>query len=274
MTAPSVWQKHALQWQRLGPPLRPSAEDLLALRQVVAQWVERKEGRHLLAALLGVTLEVAHSPWPSGTRLVAVDQSDAMIRAVWPGREVAHCFAVCADWRRLPLKDGACDIVVGDGCFNVLAYPDGYGALLEALCRALGADGRLVVRFFIRPDRAEPAEAVLADLEGGRIAGFHAFKLRLAMALHGNLAEGVCVGDVWRTWNGAIASPDRLADRLGWPREIVATIDAYRDSPTRYTFPTMAEARAALAPRFRETACRVPRYELGERCPTFVLAPI
>jgi len=41
----------------------------------------------------------------------------------------------------------------------------------------------------------------------------------------------------------------------------------------RYTFPTLAEARAALRDDFSEIACGLPGYELGERCPTFVLAP-
>jgi hypothetical protein len=114
---------------------------------------------------------------------------------------------------------------------------------------------------------------VFADLTAGRIGSFHVFKWRLAMAVHGDAGDGVSLATIWCHWHDAIEAPALLADRLGWPREVVATIDAYGDSPTRYTFPTRAQIQTAFTPYFREAGSHVPRYELGERCPCVIFAP-
>jgi hypothetical protein len=69
--------------------------------------------------------------------------------------------------------------------------------------------------------------------------------------------------------------PDRaaLAGRTGWPRDVIDAIDVYRDSRVVYSFPTEAEAIAALADHLAPVARHVPAYELGDRCPTIVLQP-
>jgi SAM-dependent methyltransferase len=152
----AIWQRNARQWSRIGPPLRPSADDLVALSGVLAAWQAARPGRALEAALLGVTPEIAGAPWPQGTRLVALDHSVAMIRTVWAGAAArpAAAFAVCADWRRLPISAGRFDVMAGDGAFNVLGSYADYDAVLGALRAALDPAGRLVLRFFMRPDRA------------------------------------------------------------------------------------------------------------------------
>jgi len=265
-----VWARHARQWARVGPPLRPSADDEVLLSRVVETWPRNRAHTVLL---LGVTPEVAHAPWPSRTRLVAIDHSFAMIKAIWAGAATNPAFAVCADWRSLPVAKGACDLIVGDGSLNVFARGAEHHALARALREAIAPDGRLVLRLFVRPDRAEPVETVIADLVAGRIRSFHAFKWRLAMAVHGDHGDGVRLADIWRAWHDAVPDPAALADRLGWSRDVVGTIDAYRDSPTRYTFPTHAEIAAALAPLFKEIERLVPPYEIGDRCPSFIFAP-
>ena len=53
---------------------------------------------------------------------------------------------------------------------------------------------------------------------------------------------------------------------------MVNTIHNYREVATRYSFPTLAEARA-LAGDFEIVATHVPAYELGERCPTLIMRP-
>jgi hypothetical protein len=83
----------------------------------------------------------------------------------------------------------------------------------------------------------------------------------------------VCVGDVWRAWERRRLDAADVAGRLGWSVESVRTLEAYRGVATRYSFPTLAEARASVARWFVERACHVPDYELGDRCPTLVLAP-
>lgn len=266
------WDAHARQWRWIGPPLRPAAEDVRIAEDALGRWHEETGRADPRALLLGVTPEIVAMGWPAGTRLTAVDHAYAMIRSVWAGAPLGYP-AICATWQRLPLAGGSHDAVLGDGCFTCLVGRRAFEAAIAAVRDVLRADGIFVMRFFTRPDRAEAPARVVDDLRAGRIGSFHAFKWRLAMALHGGLDEGVRLADVWEAWRDAVPDPAALAARLGWPLPALLTIDAYRGVQSRYTFPTLAETRALLAACFSERACHVPRYELGERCPTLVLRP-
>lgn len=269
---PDHWNKHAQQWQWIASPLRPAPADIQLLGAELRRWYAAHPVPSPQAVLLGVTPEIALMDWPPGTRLVAIDHNAAMIRSVWPGAQAGHA-ALCAEWSDPPLPPASQHIVVGDGCFCTLATRDEYGATVRAVRRILHGDGILLIRFFIRPDVAEPVGRVFDDLLNARIGNFHAFKWRLAMALHGSLDQGVKLADIWDAWHAAVAEPADLALRLNWPLPAVLTIDAYRRVATRYTFPTLAEARAAFIDAFEETACWFPDYELGERCPTLAFRP-
>jgi hypothetical protein len=269
---PNHWSKHAQQWQWIASPLRPAAEDIQMLESALADWHAANPLPSLQALLLGVTPEITLMRWPHGTRLVAVDHTQAMIRDVWPGGRRGFT-ALCAEWTDPPLPPGSQDVIVGDGCFSLLVTRDEYRATVQAMRRVIRAHGLFLMRFFIRPDVPETVAGVVADLWHGRIGNFHVFKWRLAMALHGRLDEGVRLADIWDAWHAAVADPVQLASRLGWPLRAVQTIDAYRDVQTRYTFPTLAEARAVMAEAFEEFACWFPGYELGERCPTLAFRP-
>lgn len=271
-TLPDHWSKHAQQWQWIGSPLRPAPEDIELLERELLRWHAAYPLPSPQAMLLGVTPEIILMRWPPGTRLVAVDHSEAMIREVWPGGQLGHT-ALCAEWSDPPLPPASQDIIVGDGCFSVLVSRDEYRATVRAMRRVIREHGLFLMRFFIRPDVREPVAGVIDDLLQGCIGNFHVFKWRLAMALHGSLDEGVRLADIWNAWHAAVPEPAQLASRQRWPLRAVLTIDAYRGVQTRYTFPTLAEARAALAEAFEEIACCVPGYELGERCPTLAFRP-
>jgi SAM-dependent methyltransferase len=271
-SAEGPWSAHAAQWHLVGAPLRPSVEDVAIVAEHAAHLARARDDRAIRALILGVTPELATLPWPAETSLVGVDRSAAMIEAVWPRAGLPRSASVVrADWRELPLDAASCDIVVGDGVFAMLAHPDGGRVLAAQVHRVLAPGGRFVTRAFVAPERAESVEAVAADLRAGRIGSFHALKWRLAMALQPSPERGVRVADVWTAWREICPNGEALADDLGWDRAVVATIDAYRDGDGVYAFPTLAELRRILAERFVELECRVPRYELGARCPTLVL---
>lgn len=249
--------------------MRPAAEDVHAAESAVALWREGRKRPVPDALLLGVTPEIASMRWPAGTRLVAVDHSWAMIRGVWPGLPLGFP-AACAEWQALPLADGSRDAILGDGSFSALSSGRLYPAVVKAMRRVIRDDGVLSLRFYVRPDRPETPGNVIDDLHRGRIGSFHVFKWRLAMALHRDLDAGVHLAKVWEVWHEGVHDPAALARSTGWPPEIISTIDAYRDVAAGYTFPTLAEARTALAGAFDEIECRFPSYELGERCPTLM----
>jgi len=265
------WQRFAARWRLQESPGQPADEDIGFYQEAVRTWYQKSRPAQPLALLLGVTPEITEMSWPPGTQVLAADQSRVMIKAIWPGAALGFQ-AVCARWTALPLPAESRDIVIGDGCFSAL-QGGAYGAMAQSVRRVLRPSGRFVIRFYVRPEEAEPVEHVFADLFQRRIGSFFAFKWRLAMALHGTLDEGVRLADIWNAWHAAVPRPDELAQHVGWPLAKVLTIDDYRGMELRYTFPTLAEARAALRDDFSEIACGLPGYELGERCPTFVLAP-
>jgi len=266
-----LWERQITTWASLGAPLRPGPEDVARFDEIVARW-SRANGvpRGLV---LGSTPELAGLRWPAGSHVLAVDRSETMVRSVWPGHPEPGRGGVCADWSSLPLPTGSRDLVLGDGAFTNLSYPDGHRAVLASIRRVLSPDGLVAVRFFVRPDTAESPEAVFADLRDGRIGSLHAFKWRLAMSLQEDVRRGVELGTIWNVWADAI-DPRELSARLGWPPEAIATMDHYRDLDTRYTFPTLRELRAVFGDRFEEADCRIPSYELGDRCPMVTLRPV
>lgn len=264
------WNQHARQWNWVASPLRPATEDVAIAASAVQQWSDTHQPASLSAVLLGVTPELARMPWPVGTQLLAVDRSEPMIHSLWPEHLPRSC-VVCGNWQSLPLPAASQQVVIGDGCFVLLDWPATWQAVLEEVHRVLKPGGLFIMRYFLRPEVPETVDEVFAQLHEGRIGNFHAFKWRLAAALHGTLAQGVGIADVWQEWHTRIASPAALAEQLGWPLEVVNTINNYREAPARYTFPTLVEARQALSRRFHELSCTFPGYELGDRCPTFIM---
>jgi SAM-dependent methyltransferase len=249
--------------------LRPAPEDLAIYGREIRRWHEATRPVPLHALLLGVTPELAAMPWPAGTQLLAADLSRPMIRGVWPG--LGH-MAVCATWLALPLADCTQDLVLGDGSLSAITG-DAYAAMSRSLRRVVRPRGLVLMRFYTRPDRPEAPASAFADLRAGRIGSFHAFKWRLAMALHGSLDAGVRLRDIWDAWRDAVPHPEELARDRGWPLPVVLTMGDFRGIDTRYTFPTLAEARAVMAAGFEEVACHFPAYELGERCPILAFRP-
>jgi SAM-dependent methyltransferase len=269
--APNVFSTFARQWRVIDVPLRPHEDDVAVYASVVDAWQRAHRERRARGLLLGVTAEIATMNWPRGASLVAVDHSFPMVANVWP--KPPHGTAVCADWRTMPLPDRSRDVALGDGCLTLLSIPDARDAFARNLKRVLVDDGVLALRCFCRPEETETPRQVLDDLEGGRVRGFHAFKWRFVMAVHGSAENGVRLADVWDCWSAEVRDPDALAARCGWPLESVRSMQVYRDSETRYLFSTVEESRRSLAPWFTLESQHVGDYELAERCPILVFRP-
>ena len=176
MKKQSHWDKHAAQWQLLESPLRPNRQDVAYYEWAARQAHDSSGGERSKALLLGVTPEIASMHWPPETRLLAVDCCKEMVRDVWPLHGQQDALAVCGDWFSLPAFSGKMEFVVGDGCFTLVDYPKGYLKLASSIHAALSKGGRVVLRFFVRPEVREDIKDIALDLENERIGSFHAFK--------------------------------------------------------------------------------------------------
>ncbi|MFT4562060.1 MAG: hypothetical protein ACI9BW_001803 [Gammaproteobacteria bacterium] len=264
-----VWENQARQWERVGSPLRPSAEDHKFMTAVINDVDSRIGKPHAL--LLGVTPEMATLPWPQGSELLAVDCSQSMIDTVWPGFPRPGEGVLRANWLNLPLQQRSRNLVLSDGPFGVLCGPSEYEGLLHNIRRILMPGGLFTFRVFLQAEVKEEPDAVYRAVMDGEINGFHTFKLRLLMAHQPDDQSGVRVGDVWSSWATDGPGADALAECCGWPLAQIETINAYRDQDSIYTFPTLQQLRAQmLVEGFSEVSCSRPTYELGERCPTLV----
>ena len=262
------WESHARQWAHIGPPLRPTTSDVRYVENAVSSI---KGSPHLNATLLGVTPELAGLRWPPHTMLLGVDRNPAMLRFVWPGKDIAvrsHC--VRGEWSALPLRQGSMNAVVGDGCFTLLVGTESYRSVSGEIRRVLEPEGQFIMRFFTRPAKHESTGVVLDDLRRGRVANFHVFKWRLAMALPQSFETGVAVADIWEAWHDAEIDSRLLARDRGWSVESIETIQAYRGSSARYSFPTWGELQEVLSDFFEVSSTHIGDYELAERCPTIV----
>ncbi len=265
------WDRQARNFQRIGSPLRPGQDDTKIMEEVVAAWHVNGSSGSRKALLCGVTPEIANMAWPEGTELLAIDQSEAMLHLVWPGDIAGRRRAERGDWLRLPQADGWFDLVVGDGCFSCMPYPDGYRTLAASLQQVLQKQGLLLMRFFVRPEASEKPQAVFRDLKAGRIGSFHVFRWRLTMALQEDPREGVRADGFWQAWRDADIDRDMVAAQTGWPAEAIHPTVVNDD--TRFSFPTLGEVQTTLSDRFEAIAVHVAQYELAERCPTLVFRP-
>lgn len=264
------WSKNAFKWETFGSPWRPSTDDIQILQTLLSP---SKKGEQK-ALLLGVTPEVASMLWHKGFQLIALDKCPEMISQVWPTESVPGSQVICGNWLQIPLLDRSCDIVIGDGCFTQLSCLDSYQKVLQEVKRVIRPQGLFGMRFFLRPPSSETIATIYSELWEKRISNFHVFKLRLAMALHGTLDQGVRLADIWNCWHEIITDPVQLAQHLGWSMTLIATIDCYKENNSYYTFPTLKEVRVVFSEYFTEIGCYFPSYELRERCPTILFKRI
>jgi SAM-dependent methyltransferase len=260
MTSPTEnkhWQDFAKKWNRLGSPLRPCAEDVENFRQAIGS----DPGKCLL---LGVTPELADL----STSLTAIDNSAAMIAALWTDKHAA----IQGDWLDLPFPDDSFDTLIGDGCLILLSHPAQYEKFFEQLSRVISPGGKIALRLFVSADKKESPELVCREALGGKMKGFHAFKWRLSMAIASESGNyNFAVAETVAAFDRLIPDRKLLASVTGWSKEDIETIDFYRNSEAFYSYPTLAHVRQTIHPSLKETGLIVGHYELADRCPIIIL---
>lgn len=267
------WDTLAQSYFAMGSPLMPCAEDTAAMSQFIAQTNAAAGNRGVNALMWGVTPVIANLPWPTGSHLLAVDRSTAMLAQVWPGDIPSQRTSKWGEWLDPKVDQHAYDVVIGDGSFNCLEYPTQYHQLAAVTHRALQPDGILIARFFVKPANPETVDTVFDAALRGQIGSFHAFKWRLFMAVLGEQATNIAVRDVRNVWMQANLDHAQLLRVTGWPATFLKSFDHYEHSDARYSFPSLAQVQESLATLFLCDQVYTPTYELGERCPIVVFRP-
>ena len=261
-----LWQRSSQTFNFLGPPMRPSGEDISFYWGMVREWIETRGAPRVL--LLGVTPKLYRLPWPEGTDFVAADCSQAMIDTVWPGPRNA---ARCCDWLSLDFPEGSRDIVLCDGGLHLLSYPQEQKKLVRSLHRILATGGLCIFRLFAMPAEKETPEAVLCDLRNLKIKNTNTLRIRLLMALQDNPEEGVALGNVYRTLMEGIDDLKQFQAMIGWTEEDTRPFHNFRGLQYRYHMLRLEQVMdmfSADPGGFRVHRICIPSYALGDSFPT------
>lgn len=268
MSTPEHWQRISRRWILVGSPLRPLADDVAQFTRLL----QLESSPALRGLILGVTPELRTLPWPAGSDLWAVDRSPDMIQAIWTGPQDR---AVNGNWLELPWPAESFDRVLCDGGLHLLKFPGEQTNLARSVARVLRPGGTFALRLFALPASPQAVPEELADLQRGGFANFHEFKLRMAMALQTGAEAGVLLSRVYdeilRFCGGHL---ERLVDQTGWPAEVVATLESYRDSPNVYHFLTEEESVTTLTSEgaLRLVGRGVGSYPWSGQCPILLFA--
>jgi SAM-dependent methyltransferase len=239
--------------------LRPDASIVAAYSNAIA-------GHDGHALMLGITPELADL----ASKTTAVDISPGAIANAWSGDTPARR-ALQGDWLDMPLQRREFTAAIGDGSLSWIAFAQ-YPRLFAHLARLLLPGARLAIRLYETPEPGETIAQVREAAMYGKIAGFHAFKWRLAMAIASETGDpALPVKQMHKTFEREFAQRSALSAATGWTIDEIAEIDAYAGQDLVYYFPTRRELLAHLPPSFTD-----PRfvasgdYELAERCPILV----
>jgi len=217
------------------------------------------------ALVLGATPEFHSLAWPASSKVLAIDRTQEMLSALWPGE------SLCANWLDLPLSDSSRDFVLCDGGLHLVSDRSLQEKFVESIARVMAPDGLLAIRLFLPPDRFQSVDEVLDDCRSGLISNVHQLKFRLWMSLRDPEKSDVMLGDVWNAVQSRCPDFKSLFQNLHWPPESSAAIDAYRGRIERYCFLSFDEVDAMFcAGGFERIETFEPTYDLGKLCPTIV----
>ena len=266
---PDRWAPSVKGWSRFLSPFRPDRDDVSIVERVAR---ELASDAPLQVVTLGLTPEVIGCNWPEATSLKAFDSSHEALRRLWPVTGAPAGFeARQASWLDLPVERGSADLVTADGSLVCVSYPAQIERVLEEVRRVLRPGGMFVARTFLRPDDPETLDAILADLEAGRIGNPYVLKIRVDAVLHHDGFAGFSMLEKSNLWQELFPDPAAVAARFGWAPETMAIPGDYSIADLRFTYPTLGELRGFLAQGFEELECAFASYELAERCPSLVL---
>jgi len=277
MASKDLWSKKLSMKHRGGLPLRPPPEATLCMYKIISQIILKKKltSKNIDLVLLGVTPEIANLPWAKNITLRAFDKNKDMIKFVWEVPKKISSQVKQSLWQKIPLQAKSVDFIIGDGCTTQFPDKKNYKDFFKEQRRILKSDGFLLMRCFLNTQEQETLDQIALDALDGSIQYFGSLKWRIAMALlHKSKAFSIKVKKIYEAFNKLFPQRSLLSQSTDWDRNIINTIDTYKDSDIKYTFPSLGEFEKLVAPQFKIIKIYYPKYELTKRCPVLLMKPI
>jgi hypothetical protein len=204
--------------------------------------------------------------------LTAVDRSETMIHSFWPGDIKGSRRLIRSDWFAMPFHRSTFHLIVGDGVFNFMSFPEGYRHFAQMLSDLLLPFGRICVRVFTQLPEKEKTEEVIESLHRNETIDYFIFRYRLATSLQPSAEEGIYVTadslDQYLTENGNLL-PELYA-KSGYVRPKTILTDPTK-SDYRISYPTELQFKEQAKSVFDSIEKYNGSHTLAYRTPMFVL---
>ena len=246
------WHTRIQHWANVTPPYRPHPDS-------IAKQVELVGSDSQAVMVLGVTPELT----AAFNNVVAVDNTQVMIDAFWPG-DTETKRVINTDW--FNTLDFTPTGIVGDLSLNLLFFPGHIKFLLQKLYDQMAPGATFACRVVARADKTI-TEQELIDLT--ETMSWHAWRLLFVQHIAG--MEGASVFNFRKYTRFQELFPDRatLCARTGWDiHEVARSMDSYCGAPGCSANPTRRQWQEQI-PKDAEAVqmIDVGDYELAELCP-------
>jgi len=275
---PTYWEEIVELFKKMRSPMRPDVSEADCFYRWVQERIEQAElprDSTINVLLLGVTVELVELPWPDNVMLTAVDRSDAMIRAFWPGDIPGRRRLVRADWDDLPLAPSSFHFAIGDGVLNARSYPDDYRDFAAHVRSLLRPGGVFLLRAFTQLEQRENSGAIVAALRAGEITDYNELTFRILTSMQTSAVEGVTATKSFidAELRRCGVDDDELYSRTGYVQPPASSHRPERMSgiAARVSYPTVREIEQVLAPMFEPLGRRYGTHSTAQRCPIFGL---
>ena len=277
MSPQDLWSKKLSMKYRGGLPLRPPSEVTNCMHKIISQLMLRKKmsKERINLVLLGVTPEITNLPWAKNVTLKAFDKNKDMIKYVWEAPKKIASQVKQSLWQEIPLESNSADFIIGDGCTTQFPNKKTYRDFFKEQHRIIKKDGFLLLRCFLNTQKQEHFDGIIKDIKKGNIQYFGTLKWRIAMAILGkNKTFSIRVKKIHAVFEKLFEDRSFLTRFGGWDKKIINSIDTYKDSDAKYTFPSIQEFEKLISPQFKIVKFYYPKYELTKRCPILLMKPI
>lgn len=223
----STWPKHSVNWNKLGPPMRPTPAVVKIFKDLAG------DGRVLM---MGVTPEL-HTAFVD---VIAVDRDENMISNVWPGDTLTRQ-VLQSDWMKMEWESNRFSAVVGDCALPMLSTIENMTEFQQRCFDWIKPGGVFVQRLFERPTEDYTWDQLVDMVSKPADINFHAFKWVACMSLAAEVGYKISDPVRFEYLNKLCADRTAVCEATGWSREAVDTIDMYENGVQAVTFCNRAE---------------------------------